>query len=193
MHLLLCYTAPQRYTCAHDMTSSPQMRTVPYLVDNPRVGFVQARWAFLNAEESFLTKARRPGGLCSSGGSCAYCGVSPERALVSPGPLVRLPLARSRGNACAARARAQAQQISLNFHCKCEQFVHFATGAFFNFNGTAGAPRAAPPPPAPPLRRAHAGRARGCIAGAAFGAFGKQGRATSASATCCHACAVKLR
>ena len=34
---------------------------------------------------------------------------------------------------------AQAQQISLNFHCKCEQFVHFATGSFFNFNGTAGA------------------------------------------------------
>ncbi len=37
---------------------------------------------------------------------------------------------------CAARA--QAQEISLNFHCKCEQFVHFATGSFFNFNGTAG-------------------------------------------------------
>ena len=34
-----------------------QVRTVPYLVDNPQVGFVQARWAFTNAEESFLTKA----------------------------------------------------------------------------------------------------------------------------------------
>lgn len=32
----------------------------------------------------------------------------------------------------------QAQQISLNYHCKCEQFVHFASGGFFNFNGTAG-------------------------------------------------------
>lgn len=32
----------------------------------------------------------------------------------------------------------QAQEISLNFHCKCEQFVHFASGSFFNFNGTAG-------------------------------------------------------
>jgi beta-mannan synthase len=33
----------------------------------------------------------------------------------------------------------QAQQISLNFHCKCEQYLHFASGGFFNFNGTAGA------------------------------------------------------
>lgn len=33
----------------------------------------------------------------------------------------------------------KAQEISLNFHCKCEQFVHFASGSFFNFNGTAGA------------------------------------------------------
>lgn len=32
----------------------------------------------------------------------------------------------------------QAQEISLNFHCKCEQFVNFAEGTFFNFNGTAG-------------------------------------------------------
>ena len=32
----------------------------------------------------------------------------------------------------------QAQQISLNYHCKCEQWVHFAYGGFFNFNGTAG-------------------------------------------------------
>ncbi|KAK9837464.1 hypothetical protein WJX81_004395 [Elliptochloris bilobata] len=67
------------------------MRTLPYLVDNPQVGFVQARWSFTNADESFLTKA---------------------------------------------------QQISLNFHCKCEQYVHFATGSFFNFNGTAGVWRA---------------------------------------------------
>ena len=32
----------------------------------------------------------------------------------------------------------QAQEISLNYHCKCEQYVHFASGGFFNFNGTAG-------------------------------------------------------
>ena len=37
---------------------------------------------------------------------------------------------------------AQAQEISLNYHCKCEQFVHFASGGFFNFNGTAGEPAA---------------------------------------------------
>ncbi len=46
------------------------------------------------------------------------------------------------GRRAAARlhpSAAQAQQISLNYHCKCEQFVHFACGGFFNFNGTAGA------------------------------------------------------
>ena len=64
-----------------------QMETVPYLIDNPEVGYVQARWTFKNPDESYLTKA---------------------------------------------------QEISLNFHCKCEQFVHFASGSFFNFNGTAG-------------------------------------------------------
>ena len=37
-----------------------------------------------------------------------------------------------------ARQMLQAQEISLNFHCKCEQYVQFATGGFFNFNGTAG-------------------------------------------------------
>eukprot|EP00884_Botryococcus_braunii_P009093 jgi/Botrbrau1/18185/Bobra.53_1s0050.1 len=61
--------------------------TVPYLIDNPEVGYVQARWVFANPDESYLTKA---------------------------------------------------QEISLNFHCKCEQFVNFAEGTFFNFNGTAG-------------------------------------------------------
>ncbi len=64
-----------------------QMQTVPYLIDNPEVGYVQTRWIFANPDESYLTKA---------------------------------------------------QEISLNFHCKCEQFVHFASGSFFNFNGTAG-------------------------------------------------------
>eukprot|EP00210_Caulerpa_lentillifera_P004084 g3897.t1 len=32
----------------------------------------------------------------------------------------------------------KAQEISLNYHMKCEQWVHFASGSFFNFNGTAG-------------------------------------------------------
>ena len=30
---------------------------VPYLIDNPSIGFVQARWTFTNPEESYLTKA----------------------------------------------------------------------------------------------------------------------------------------
>ena len=41
--------------------------------------------------------------------------------------------------ACEAGSASQAQEISLNYHCKCEQYVHFASGGFFNFNGTAGA------------------------------------------------------
>lgn len=62
-------------------------KTIPYLHYNDDVGYVQARWEFLNPEESYLTKA---------------------------------------------------QEISLNYHMKCEQFEHFASGGFFNFNGTAG-------------------------------------------------------
>ncbi len=32
----------------------------------------------------------------------------------------------------------KAQEVSLNYHMKCEQVTHSATGSFFNFNGTAG-------------------------------------------------------
>ncbi len=32
----------------------------------------------------------------------------------------------------------KAQEVSLNYHMKCEQLTHSATGSFFNFNGTAG-------------------------------------------------------
>ena len=32
----------------------------------------------------------------------------------------------------------QAQEIALNYHCKCEQYAHYASGSFFNFHGTAG-------------------------------------------------------
>lgn len=62
-------------------------KTVPYLEGNADCSYVQTRWTFANAEESFLT---------------------------------------------------QAQEVALNYHFKCEQFVHFAEGSFFNFNGTAG-------------------------------------------------------
>ena len=33
-----------------------QTLTVPYLIDNPEVGYVQARWVFANPDESYLTK-----------------------------------------------------------------------------------------------------------------------------------------
>ena len=193
MHLLLCYTAPQRCTCAHDVTSSPQMRTVPYLVDNPRVGFVQARWAFLNAEESFLTKARRPGGLFSSGGVCAYCGMSPEWALISPGPLVRLPLrALARltpaRRACARAGAADLAQLPLQVRAVCALCDRRVLQLQRHRRRV---PRRPAPPRASPPARSRRARSR-CTAGAAFGACGNQGRATSASADCCCVCAVEL-
>ena len=33
-----------------------QTETVPYLIDNPEVGYVQTRWVFANPDESYLTK-----------------------------------------------------------------------------------------------------------------------------------------
>ena len=33
-----------------------QTLTVPYLIDNPEVGYVQTRWVFANPDESYLTK-----------------------------------------------------------------------------------------------------------------------------------------
>lgn len=63
------------------------LKTLPYLNNNPEVGFVQSRWVYANGSDSVLTRV---------------------------------------------------QEISLNYHIKCEQYARFATGAFFNFNGTAG-------------------------------------------------------
>lgn len=42
-----------------------QLLTVPYLIDNPEVGYVQARWTFANPDESYLTKVE---GLCMQHG-----------------------------------------------------------------------------------------------------------------------------
>ena len=42
-----------------------QTQTVPYLIDNPEVGYVQTRWVFVNPDESYLTKV----GCLRSGGS----------------------------------------------------------------------------------------------------------------------------
>ena len=33
-----------------------QLLTVPYLIDNPEVGYVQTRWIFANPDESYLPK-----------------------------------------------------------------------------------------------------------------------------------------
>ena len=32
------------------------LRTVPYLIGNSEIGYVQTRWTFTNPEESYLTK-----------------------------------------------------------------------------------------------------------------------------------------
>ena len=47
-----------------------QVNVVPYLIDNPSIGFVQARWTFTNPEESYLTKAGLP--LSNSLSRCIY-------------------------------------------------------------------------------------------------------------------------
>lgn len=83
--------AGYEYCAMFDADFSPETdflhRTIPYLVDNPRVGFVQSRWTYCNSDDSVLTKV---------------------------------------------------QEIGLNYHIKCEQYARFASGNFFNFNGTAG-------------------------------------------------------
>ena len=38
------------------MLGAVQTQTVPYLIDNPEVGYVQTRWVFVNPDESYLTK-----------------------------------------------------------------------------------------------------------------------------------------
>lgn len=63
-----------------------QTSTVPYLIDNPEVGYVQARWTFANPDESYLTKVSfriaacwlPPGRVCSL--ICAF-GISGLNAL----------------------------------------------------------------------------------------------------------------
>lgn len=37
-----------------------QRNTVPYLMANSNVGYIQTCWSFLNPNESYLTKARAP-------------------------------------------------------------------------------------------------------------------------------------
>lgn len=47
-----CAVAGAESSCA----GGAQTQTVPYLIDNPEVGYVQTRWVFVNPDESYLTK-----------------------------------------------------------------------------------------------------------------------------------------
>lgn len=55
-------TAEGEYIAIFDADFCPRpdflLRTVPYLVTDPRMGMVQARWSHLNADYSFLTRAQ---------------------------------------------------------------------------------------------------------------------------------------
>ena len=55
-----CTVAGAKSSCA----GGAQTQTVPYLIDNPEVGYVQTRWVFVNPDESYLTKVGR---LCGGG------------------------------------------------------------------------------------------------------------------------------
>ena len=50
------------YIAVFDADFSPDpdflLKTVPFLVANPHVGFVQARWTFTNATENVLTRVQ---------------------------------------------------------------------------------------------------------------------------------------
>lgn len=113
-----------------------QTLTVPYLIDNPEVGYVQTRWVFANPDESYLTKVQSP--------SCErfLCTVTHQSITNCVHNSQHSPLMHDTASAGSGLSGSlhllQAQEISLNFHCKCEQYVQFATGGFFNFNGTAG-------------------------------------------------------
>lgn len=52
-----------------------QTQTVPYLIDNPEVGYVQTRWVFVNPDESYLTKVGRLRG-GGSGRHASFGGVA---------------------------------------------------------------------------------------------------------------------
>ena len=50
------------YVAIFDADFKPEpdflLRTVPYLIGNSEIGYVQTRWTFTNPEESYLTKVR---------------------------------------------------------------------------------------------------------------------------------------
>ena len=52
-HTKIC---AQLFDLPPDSGNCVQLQTVPYLMDNPELGYVQTRWVFANPEESYLTK-----------------------------------------------------------------------------------------------------------------------------------------
>ncbi len=46
---------------------------MPYLIDNPEVGYVQTRWVFVNPDESYLTKVRCMPGMKMLGCQVGRC------------------------------------------------------------------------------------------------------------------------
>ena len=112
-----------------------QVITVPYLIANPDVGFVQACWVFTNPTETLLTKVCTLSETCNMG-----------MMMMQNGPVHNLQHNSSHYFVHTSAHQLlqksdlmlQAQEISLNYHFLCEQYTHFASGAFFNFNGTAG-------------------------------------------------------
>ena len=61
-HLVLFQARLRWYPAAGAESScagGAQTQTVPYLIDNPEVGYVQTRWVFVNPDESYLTKVGR--------------------------------------------------------------------------------------------------------------------------------------
>ena len=98
------------FVAIFDADFSPEpdflLQTVPYLVDNPRVAMVQARWTFANAGETMLTRVQGAAGLFSSA-------FSPPRCL--------LACCATRDGLTAPFPPPPPAEVGLNYHVKCEQ------------------------------------------------------------------------
>jgi len=76
------------YVAIFDADFKPEpdflLRTVPYLVGNSEIGYVQTRWTFTNPEESYLTKVptRLPPASRSIHASAAVLAALPPRQQV---------------------------------------------------------------------------------------------------------------
>ncbi|KAH7553542.1 hypothetical protein JRO89_XS12G0024200 [Xanthoceras sorbifolium] len=93
-------------------------RTLPYLLENPKLGLAQARWKFvLTSEEKFEVVSSTA--ICVGLLTCfPYNGFS----LVNADECLMTRL----------------QEMSLDYHFSVEQEVGSSTCSFFGFNGTAG-------------------------------------------------------